>query len=92
MTDAKVAEQVEIQCKYAGYVARAAGEIARARRHEETALPEALDYDQVRGLSNEVRQKLRAQRPATLGMAARIPGVTPAAISLLMVYMKKRRA
>jgi tRNA uridine 5-carboxymethylaminomethyl modification enzyme len=90
--DAKVAEQIEIQCKYAGYVARAADEIARARRHEETTLPEDLDYTNVRGLSTEVRQKLAAQRPTTLGLAARIPGITPAAISLLMVHLKKRRA
>lgn len=90
--DAKVAEQVEIQAKYAGYIDRQSDEIARHRRHEETRLPESLDYGAVRGLSNEVRQKLAAVRPATLGQAARIPGVTPAAISLLLVHLKKRDA
>lgn len=87
--DPKVAEQVEIQCKYAGYIERQQEEIAKQRCHEETTLPAALDYAQVRGLSNEVRQKLQAHRPATLGQAARIPGVTPAAISLLLVHLKK---
>ncbi|MEZ5477540.1 MAG: tRNA uridine-5-carboxymethylaminomethyl(34) synthesis enzyme MnmG [Thiolinea sp.] len=88
--DEKVAEQVEIQCKYAGYIERQQQEIERQRRHEETRLPEQLDYTAVQGLSHEVRQKLQAQQPATLGQAARIPGVTPAAISLLLVYLKKQ--
>lgn len=90
--DVKVAEQVEIQAKYAGYIERQGDEIARHRRHEATRLPESLDYAAVRGLSNEVRQKLAAVRPATLGQAARIPGVTPAAISLLLVHLKKNDA
>lgn len=90
--DAKVAEQVEIQAKYAGYIERQGDEIARHRRNEATRLPESLDYATVRGLSNEVRQKLAAVRPATLGQAARIPGVTPAAISLLLVHLKKNDA
>jgi tRNA uridine 5-carboxymethylaminomethyl modification enzyme len=87
--DAAVAQQVEIQAKYAGYIDRQHDEIARARRHEDTALPHDMNYDNVRGLSNEVRQKFTSVRPATLGQAARIPGVTPAAISLLMVHLKK---
>ncbi|MEN9423417.1 MAG: tRNA uridine-5-carboxymethylaminomethyl(34) synthesis enzyme MnmG [Pseudomonadota bacterium] len=87
--DEKVAEQVEIQCKYAGYIDRQQDEIAKQRRNEETRLPDWLDYAQVRGLSNEVRQKLQMQRPATIGQAARTPGITPAAISLLLVHLKK---
>jgi tRNA uridine 5-carboxymethylaminomethyl modification enzyme len=89
VTDEKVAEQVEIQCKYAGYIERQQEEIDKQRRNEQTRLPEWLDYAQVRGLSNEVRQKLQTQRPATIGQAARIPGITPAAISLLLVHLKK---
>jgi tRNA uridine 5-carboxymethylaminomethyl modification enzyme len=89
VTDEKVAEQVEIQCKYAGYIERQQGEIHKQRRHEETRLPDWLDYAQVRGLSNEVRQKLQSQRPVTIGQAARTPGITPAAISLLLVHLKK---
>lgn len=92
VADAKVAEQVEIQAKYAGYIDRQNDEIARHRRHEEMRLPESLDYARVRGLSNEVRQKLTTARPATLGQAARIPGITPAAISLLLVHLKKNDA
>ncbi len=87
--DPKVAEQVEIQAKYAGYINRQLEEIERHRRYEETALPNVLDYATVTGLSNEVRQKLAEQRPATIGQAARIPGVTPAAVSLLLVHLKK---
>jgi tRNA uridine 5-carboxymethylaminomethyl modification enzyme len=85
-----VAEQVEIQVRYAGYISRQREEVARARRQEETALPEGFDFAMVTGLSNEVRQKLTQVRPATLGQAARIPGVTPVAISLLLVHIKKR--
>ncbi len=90
--NANVAEQVEVQAKYAGYIERQLEEIARHRRHEETALPDDFQYDQVRGLSIEVQQKLMAQRPATVGQAGRVPGVTPAAISLLLVHLKKRSA
>ena len=86
----EVAEQVEIQARYAGYISRQREEVQRARRQEETALPEGIDFAAVTGLSNEVRQKLVQVRPATLGQAARIPGVTPAAISLLLVHLKKR--
>jgi len=89
--DAIVAEQVEIQAKYSGYIERQQDEIAHARRHEDTALPEDFDYGVVRGLSAEVSEKLTRIRPVTVGQASRIPGVTPAAISLLLVYLKKRR-
>ncbi len=88
----EAAEQLAIQAKYAGYVARQQAEIERNRRNEETALPEDFDYAAVRGLSNEVRQKLAHHRPQTLGQAARLEGVTPAAISLLLVHLKKKRA
>jgi tRNA uridine 5-carboxymethylaminomethyl modification enzyme len=88
--DPQVAEQVTIQAKYAGYIERQAEEIARLARHESLALPEALDYAGVDGLSHEVRGKLAEARPATLGQAARVPGVTPAAVSLLLVHLKKR--
>ena len=85
-----VTEQVEIQAKYAGYIERQRAEIERHRRHEETTLPPDLDYADVRGLSVEVQEKLASNRPETLGQAARIPGVTPAAISILLVHLKKR--
>jgi len=88
--DPGVAEQIEIGAKYQGYLARQASEVARARAHEETRLPEDLDYAAVKGLSSEVREKLAAQRPLTLGQASRISGVTPAAVSLLLVHLKKR--
>lgn len=82
--------QVEVLAKYTGYIDRQQDEIERHRRHEETKLPADLDYGQVRGLSMEVSQKLRQVRPETIGQAARVPGVTPAAISLLLVHLKKR--
>lgn len=84
-----VAEQVEIQFKYAGYIARQEEEVARQENHESTKIPAGLDYDEVRGLSIEVRQKLKAVRPETVGQASRISGVTPAAISLLLVHIKR---
>ncbi len=84
-----VAEQIEIQAKYAGYLHRQQEEIDRARRHEKMQISDMMDYKQVRGLSAEVRQKLMDHRPETIGQAGRIPGVTPAAISILMVYLKK---
>ena len=87
--DYAVAEQVEISIKYAGYIARQQNEVARLESHETTRIPELFDYDQVRGLSFEVRQKLREQRPETIGQASRISGVTPAAISLLLVNLKR---
>ncbi len=88
--DGQAAEQVAIQAKYAGYIDRQQEEIARLRRHENTLLPTELDYNQVDGLSNEVKQKLGDARPETLARASRIPGVTPAAVSLLLIYLKKR--
>jgi tRNA uridine 5-carboxymethylaminomethyl modification enzyme len=89
VSDPAVAEQVEISVKYAGYIARQGEEVARHEAHEATRIPAALDYDRVRGLSIEVRQKLKAQRPETIGQASRISGVTPAAISLLLVHLKR---
>ena len=89
VSDPAVAEQVEIQAKYAGYLERQHAEIEKARRHEQTPIPNVLDYASVRGLSAEVCQKLSANRPETIGQASRIPGITPAAISLLMVHLKK---
>ena len=86
----EVIEQLENEARYAGYVERQRAEIQRRRRHEETKIPEDLDFQQVHGLSNEVCQTLTAHRPATLGQAGRISGITPAAISLLLVYLKKR--
>ncbi len=89
--DAAVIEQMEILAKYAGYIDRQNDEIAKLRAAETTRLPEDFDYGQVKGLSNEVKQKLGEIRPETLGQAGRIPGVTPAAISLLMIYLKKHQ-
>ncbi len=86
---AEVVEQMEILAKYAGYIDRQTDEIEKLRAAETTALPVDFDYEQVKGLSNEVKQKLGTVRPDTLGQAGRIPGVTPAAISLLMIYLKK---
>ena len=87
--DAIVAEQVEIATKYAGYIDRQQIEIERRREQEETRLPDELDYRDVRGLSIEVQQKLNAHKPETIGQATRISGVTPAAISLLLVHLKR---
>jgi len=87
-----VAAQVEVQAKYAGYLERQREEIERQRRHEHTGIPGDFDYDKVRGLSAEVLAKLKRTQPATLGQAARIGGVTPAAISLLLVHLKRRSA
>jgi tRNA uridine 5-carboxymethylaminomethyl modification enzyme len=84
-----ISEQVVIQTKYAGYIDRQKLEIERLQRHETTVLPDELDYQEVRGLSNEVREKLAQARPNSLGQAARISGVTPAAISLLLVHLKR---
>lgn len=86
---ASVAEQVEIQAKYSGYLERQQDEVDKTRRHQQTAIPNVIDYANVRGLSAEVQQKLSDHRPETIGQAGRIPGVTPAAISLLMVHLKK---
>ena len=86
----EVAEQVEIDAKYAGYIARQQEEIARMQRQENTPIPADFDFSAVKGLSNEVKQKLIAARPDTLSRASRIPGVTPAAISLLLIYLKRK--
>ncbi|MBK1707751.1 MULTISPECIES: tRNA uridine-5-carboxymethylaminomethyl(34) synthesis enzyme MnmG [Marichromatium] len=88
----EVAEQVEIQTRYAGYIARQRDEIARQRAQEDKPLPETFDFAAVRGLSAEVREKLCRTRPTTVGQAARIPGVTPAAVSLLLIHLKRHPA
>jgi tRNA uridine 5-carboxymethylaminomethyl modification enzyme len=86
-----VIEQVEVATKYAGYIDKQNGDVERAAHYEHLSLPDELDYRHVAALSHEVRQKLQAQRPQTLGQASRISGVTPAAISLLLVHLKKSR-
>ncbi|WP_286240645.1 tRNA uridine-5-carboxymethylaminomethyl(34) synthesis enzyme MnmG [Neptuniibacter halophilus] len=91
VSDQQVAEQVEIQNKYAGYIDRQKDEIEQMRRQENTALPDGFDYDQVGGLSNELKAKLKEVRPVTIAQASRIQGMTPAAISLLLVYLKKHQ-
>jgi tRNA uridine 5-carboxymethylaminomethyl modification enzyme len=92
LDDAEVREQLEIEAKYSGYVARQRDEIARHREYEDLALPEDIDYLGLTSLSIEVRQKLQQARPATLGQAGRISGVTPAAISVLLVHLKRSKA
>ncbi|MGA9334243.1 MAG: tRNA uridine-5-carboxymethylaminomethyl(34) synthesis enzyme MnmG [Rudaea sp.] len=92
VADASVAEQVQIAAKYSGYIERQNQEIARQRRHEESPIPENFDYASVQGLSAEVSQKLRRSLPQTIGQAMRISGVTPAAISLLLVHLRRRAA
>ncbi|MGD2117654.1 MAG: tRNA uridine-5-carboxymethylaminomethyl(34) synthesis enzyme MnmG [Chromatiales bacterium] len=92
LADVAQAEQVEIQARYAGYIKRQKDEIERQRKNEQLQLPEAFDFENVKGLSNEVREKLSKTRPQTIGQAARIPGVTPAAVSLLLIHLKKRSA
>ncbi|MET4000591.1 tRNA uridine-5-carboxymethylaminomethyl(34) synthesis enzyme MnmG [Marinobacterium sp. MBR-109] len=91
INDVQAAEQVEIQLKYSGYIERQKTEIDQMRRQENTRLPDDFDYSQVSGLSNELKLKLGQQRPETLAQASRIQGMTPAAISLLLVYLKKRQ-
>jgi tRNA uridine 5-carboxymethylaminomethyl modification enzyme len=87
----QIVAQIEIEARYSGYLQRQETEIERSRQHEATIIPGSLDYAAVSGLSNEVRQKLQAVRPDTLGQASRIPGMTPAALSLLLVHLKKQR-
>mgnify|MGYP001824817930 FL=1 len=87
--DPRVVEQIEVQAKYAGYVDRQHAEIERHKRQQSQALPVDFDYNAVRGLSNEVCEKLQAVRPETIGQASRIPGMTPAAVSLLLIHLKK---
>lgn len=90
LSDDKAAEQIEIQAKYAGYIDRQEDEIAKLRRQETLKIPMDINYADIVGLSAEVRQKLSVARPATLGIASRLAGITPAAISLLLVHLKKR--
>ena len=90
--DPQVAEQVEIKVKYAGYIDRQQEEIEKLRASENVRLPVDIDYPGISGLSKEIQSKLSQARPETLGQASRIPGVTPAAISLLMIHLKKRGA
>jgi len=91
VADAGVAEQIEIQAKYSGYLERQQAEIQRQQRHQDQPLSVNFDYNAVRGLSNEAREKLQNVRPETIGQAARIPGITPAAVSLLLIHMKKHK-
>jgi len=88
--DPAVREQVEIAAKYQGYIDRQADEVARSRGQENTKLPADLDYREIHGLPIEAQQKLNAQKPETIGQASRISGITPAAISLLLVYLKRK--
>ena len=90
--DPKIGQQVEIDAKYSGYISRQQDEIDRLQRHENTPIPGSFNYAEIKGLSNEVKQKLSEALPATLARASRIPGVTPAAISLLLVQLKKHAA
>ena len=87
--DSQVAEQVEIQAKYHGYIQRQHEEVSRQAQYENTLLPTDIDYTVVKGLSNEVQQKLNQHKPETIGQASRISGITPAAISLLLVHLKR---
>ncbi len=86
----QIRRDIEVRASYAGYIERAEQEIERTREHEGMRLPEDLDYAALAGLSHEVRQQLTAIRPATLGQAARVPGVTPAAVAILLVHLKRR--
>ena len=90
-SDVKVAEQVDVQVRYAGYLTRQAEEVGRNQKNESTLIPAKMDYDQVQGLSAELREKLKATRPESIGQASRIPGMTPAAISLLLIFLKRQR-
>ena len=85
-------EQLEIEGKYAGYVDRQAADIRAFRKDEELRIPEGLNFDKIGGLSSEVRQKLSLAQPATLGAAARIPGVTPAALTALLRHVRRSKA
>jgi tRNA uridine 5-carboxymethylaminomethyl modification enzyme len=81
-----------VQAKYSGYIERQQADIVKQRRSEQLLLPDDLDYGQVAGLSHEARQRLAAARPATLGQASRLPGITPAAVSILLIHLRKRAA
>ena len=89
MLSARVKEQVEIECKYEGYLRRQETEVGRFKQMEEILIPADFPYDRVPGLSNEVRQKLGTVQPVSVGQASRIPGMTPAAISILLVFLKR---
>jgi tRNA uridine 5-carboxymethylaminomethyl modification enzyme len=89
VTDTATADHIETRVKYAGYIARQQDEINRLKRHENTAIPAGFDFTQVSGLSNEICQKLMEQKPENLARAGRIQGVTPSALSLLLVYLKR---
>jgi tRNA uridine 5-carboxymethylaminomethyl modification enzyme len=86
-----VARQVEIQCKYQGYLQRQEAEVKKFKNLEKIQIPSGFDYQEIPGLSNEVRQKLSEIQPTSLGQASRIAGITPAALSILMVYLKRLR-
>ena len=88
MQDTILIEQVENQIKYEGYIKRQLDEIEKYRKNEDTHLSVDIDYSEIKALSNEVRQKLNEQKPETIGQASRIQGVTPASISILLVYLK----
>ena len=92
VVDEAVVDQVEIQAKYAGYIDRQMQQIEKVKRSESVKIPANLDLDVISGLSNEVKQKLRDHKPDNLGMASRIQGITPAAISLLLIEIKKFRS
>lgn len=87
--DPRIREQLVIEARYAGYLKRQTDQVARSERSEHLPIPQDLDYRSVAGLSAEVREKLLSHRPATLGQAARIPGITPAAVSLLLVHLRR---
>ena len=89
--DPAVTAQLEIEALYSGYIERQAGDVESLRRDEALQIPESIDYSAIGGLSNEVRQKLEAIRPATLGQASRIEGVTPGALTALLGHVKRRR-
>ena len=89
--DDEVNEQLEIDLKYEGYIVRQEVEIARIKGQQELKIPDNFDYEELSGLSNEVKQKLREVRPETIGQAGRISGVTPAAVSLLLIHLKKTK-
>ena len=90
-SDLKVAEQVDVQVRYAGYLTRQTEEVERNQRNERTVIPSGFDYTRVRGLSAELCEKLQKTLPESIGQASRIPGMTPAAISLLLVFLKRHR-
>ena len=90
-SDVKVAEQVDVQVRYAGYLTRQTEEVERNQRNERTVIPSGFDYARVQGLSSELREKLQKTLPESIGQASRIPGMTPAAISLLLVFLKRHR-